>query len=926
MGRLGTGVWVAGALLAAAAGPARGGAGVAVAPPPAYVGEPLVPLSEPIAFTARETIAWQDGETWTYLLKGEAVAVQGSRRMIADALVVWFDAAKARETGTVEVEIYGQGRVLFFLGDAVLERDEALIRWQTTGKLDVDARQRRRTERRAGDEVYLKAERARREAAKAAAAPPEAPLPPLRAQASISLFPVTARGFTQQSLPPRPGATQRVTTYTGGIDAVYTDPARQIEVEIAARNLVIWSTEAAGPDAAGATAPSGLEAYAEGDVAIFTPGGTMRADRLYYNFTTGQALIVHARAEAYSPAIHLPVIVEAERIRQYSLGLLTAQHARITTCDFGEPHYYVYCRRLTITEQTATDSHGEPLLDEAGRPRRVRLASAWDNALYIDGIPFFYWPYAEHDLADLRTGIRRARFRQDNNFGTQFMVDLDPLYFLEFALGKPPKGLETTLRLDELTKRGFAIGPEVDYQGTSDLGLVRSYFLHDSGTDVGGHEPPTRDRGRFLWRHHRDLTDDTLLKAEFSWISDEAFLNEYFEREFREEKDQETVVYLKKQRDLWAATFLTKLRVNDWQSETDYLPQVTLLAPGLPFMDDTLRVLSRSEAGVVRLARGDPERLDLAPLPESQRATIFRAETRDEVYRAITWWIFQVDPFVQGRAGFFGAQAGEFERVNGELERGELRDPVARASAAAGVRASTQFWRVYDLRNDFWNLDGLRHIITPEAAYFDLFALNVPSEDLVQFDEVDQVDLKRLIEFKLRQRLQTRRGVGENRQVIDWITADAKVQVYPNADRDNAGHTLGNVTGDLEYRLTDAVRLVGEARYDPALDNLKTASFGAGLDQSPRYSLFVGQRYVSVSDSYLLVVNLQYQLNEKWRADWLMQYDFTSGGATDYRIALDRDLHDFILRVGVRRDVTRRNTSVFVELTPKALPGLALRT
>lgn len=912
------------------AGEERGAPAAGVAPADPF-------LNENIGLIARDVTAWREGGTWCYMLVGEATATQGDRTMVADSMVVWFDAVKARAQGTAAVEIYSTGNVLMRLIDVVLQRDEAFVIWRTAGQFDVEARRERRILRRAGEDLFLHAQAARERAlAEAAEAEQEERLRPPgeRARPVLQVFPTSKKFFKLRSLPPKAGTTERTTVITGGVDVVYKDLEEEAEIEIAADHIVMWSQETP-PD--GGDTPdrrNEIEVYAEGNVAIFALGGTLRAPRVYYNLTTGQALLVQGRVETYSEARKVPVIYEAERVRQFGRGVMTAQNAIVTTSDFGVPHNYIFARRVSLTEHPVTDASGQPRLDEEGRPLKRQVATTWYNTYRILGIPVFYWPYAEHDLDRPETGIRHVRLRQDSDYGIQVLTESDLGFFLTPLIGEPDPATDLTLNVDFMSERGLAAGVDAEYGQETYLGYVRSYFLHDEGEDDGGFDPPTRDRGRLLWRHRHDILDDTYVNLEFSWISDEAFLNEYFEKEFREGKDQETLAYLKHQRELWAATLLVKERVNDFQSETDYLPRLAFHALGVPLFEDTVTLISSSEMGYVRLRHGDPEREDLAPIPESQEAGIFRVETRDELYRPFALWIFQVAPFVQGRLGYFGKRAGREMLVPVVLadgttvfvtERGSLRSGSLRVGAAAGVRLSTQFWRVYEAQSQFWNIDRLRHLVTPQITYFDLFALNVDRDELVQFDAIDDVDKMRALELKLRQRLQTRRGVGEDRRVVDWVTFDVSTNVYPSASRDNDGDVLDDIVTDLEWRVTDVVSIVNEARFDLADRELGTFSIGVGVDQTPRYSFFIGQRYINESDSSATTMNLAYQLNEKWRIDLFTQYDWGEEELLQARVQLHRDLYNFVLRFGVLEDGSRDDTRIFVELVPKGLPELRVQ-
>ena len=240
-------------------------------------------------------------------------------------------------------------------------------------------------------------------------------------------------------------------------------------------------------------------------------------------------------------------------------------------------------------------------------------------------------------------------------------------------------------------------------------------------------------------------------------------------------------------------------------------------------------------------------------------------------------------------------------------------------------KANFRALRVYETVSPFWNINRLRHIITPQVTYFDLFTLNVDSDELVPFDGVDNVDLLRVFELKLRQRLQTHRGVGENKRVVDWITLDILTAVYPDAGRDNDGETLDNVEADLEWRVTDVVSVVADAEFDTKAGELGTASIGLGIDQTPRYSFFVGHRFINASDSSAATVNFMYQLNEKWRIDVYTQYDWGQDELLQSQLRFHRDLHDFVLSFGVLEDGTRDDTRLFIEVIPKGLPELGVR-
>ena len=82
-------------------------------------------------------------------------------------------------------------------------------------------------------------------------------------------------------------------------------------------------------------------------------------------------------------------------------------------------------------------------------------------------------------------------------------------------------------------------------------GFIDAWAIHDEGRDNLGRQrrsltPSTEDRGRVLWQHRQDLSSGWRATAEVGWISDTNFLEQYYEQEWDERKDQTTGLELKR--------------------------------------------------------------------------------------------------------------------------------------------------------------------------------------------------------------------------------------------------------------------------------------------------------------------------------------------------------------------------------------------
>ena len=190
-----------------------------------------------------------------------------------------------------------------------------------------------------------------------------------------------------------------------------------------------------------------------------------------------------------------------------------------------------------------------------------------------------------------------------------------------------------------LQKRGPAVGVDVDYERDNYYGLIRTYVMHDEGEDNLGRlraEPSRSDwRGRALWRHRHYLEDDWQITFELSYISDEGFLEEWFEREFDNAKEQETLIYTKKQRDNWAFTGTAQVRVMDFTSQTERFPDFAYFRVGEP-IGQLGTWFTENRAGFVRYRHKDLRLFELLQgQAKRSSGTVARADSRQEFGAAV---------------------------------------------------------------------------------------------------------------------------------------------------------------------------------------------------------------------------------------------------------------------------------------------------
>ncbi|MCP4711315.1 MAG: hypothetical protein GY869_22065, partial [Planctomycetes bacterium] len=310
--------------------------------------------------------------------------------------------------------------------------------------------------------------------------------------------------------------------------------------------------------------------YLEGDVSMAITGlqaekpGEYRiaAEKLYYDFTGQRALIIDARMRiASDPA--LPFYVRAERIRQVSMNEFLLEKLKLSNDEFYQPHVWLGARRAGLS---AADIDGEA-------PQSLNQVDHYgfdleDVTINLGDVPVFYWPRLAGNTIKTDAPIKSF----GTSYSSRYGVVLETEWHLASLLGlAQPKGVDSVLRLDEFTKRGPGGGIDLDYSQDLYRGLFSSYIINDKGEDRLGRYDPRHDiepsqtlRGRTHWQHRQYLPYDWQGTVEVSYLSDPTFLESWEEKEFDTEKEQETLIYLKQQRDNWAFDFTSKWHLNDF--------------------------------------------------------------------------------------------------------------------------------------------------------------------------------------------------------------------------------------------------------------------------------------------------------------------------------------------------------------------------
>jgi hypothetical protein len=177
-----------------------------------------------------------------------------------------------------------------------------------------------------------------------------------------------------------------------------------------------------------------------------------------------------------------------------------------------------------------------------------------------------------------------------------------------------------------------------------------------------------------------------------------------------------------------------------------------------------------------------------------------------------------------------------------------------------------------------------------------------------------------LLRLGARQRWQTKRGVPSNARVINWMTLDSNFTIFPKADRDNFGETVGMLDYNWRWYVGDRFTLMSDGYADTFADGLTIFTVGGYMSRPERGSLFLGFRSVEGPiSSNLIQAALHYRISEKWATMLASIVDLGPAGNIGQKFELTRIGESFLVTVGANIDESPDNVGFNFAIEPRFL-------
>jgi lipopolysaccharide export system protein LptA len=707
---------------------------------------------------------------------------------------------------------------------------------------------------------------------------------------------------------------------TGRIVSFFTGQVRVTvgDLEITAGRMMTWSKDRAGvPD----------EIYAEGNVVFRRGDQKLRADRLLFDLVNDRAIIVDLKAEGSSADLKQRFALGAAEARMTRLGRIEADDVSLSTCTYGLPHYHVKVRRGVLEGR-----------DPRPRESRLDLFPYRNWRFYAEdiypefGAPLFFLPGLVLGPWIRDFPVRSIQYGRSSRFGHAVESEIGLKLKRTAEGGKERLWGELIAEADWREKRGGGYGLDLDYRWGGYSGFVDTYFLHDQGRDleVGFEQkfPPLsrKERGRARAFHRHDFDENWRFELEGSYVSDESLLEEFFEKEFKEGKEPETAAYVRTRVGSAGGYVLERHRLNDFQSQNEYLPWVDFSLLHVPVLEGPFfQAYFAERVDAVHLRNRPDEALGLP----SER--IGRADSVSEIGVPLDLGFLQLAPFGRNRT-----TAYEHD-LQGQTEVRSIWSAGARATMVVHATEPALRWEAVGLR-------GLRHVMELEARYAGSTASNVDRSDLFGFDEVEELGAFEEWGFEVRHRFSTKDQDGPEGKRFDFLDIGVQAEYYPESWRDTlAAHPdnylppfgwipllpapggagfarrhWSNLHWDLRFEPRNVFWVRGAGEYNPHSREEEVREAVVGMRPWTGLSVEASHAFVrGLTDAYGLLAT--WDVTEKWSAGVGVQYDFRADEYVSQSLVVSRDYHDFLVQAVLEHDVGRDERRVYVAFVPKFL-------
>jgi len=570
------------------------------------------------------------------------------------------------------------------------------------------------------------------------------------------------------------------------------------------------------------------QAEAMGNVHIEEKKGIIEGERVVYNFETKQGILIEAKVQAP------PFYGKSEIVKKISESELELKKGYVTTCDLMPPHYRIQSKEISV------------YLDDKVVARDVIFKAG--------EVPLMYLPTYVHPLTDKRPRVTIVPGHY-KDWGT-YLLTAWRYYFSEGAKGR--------IYLDWRENKGIAEGIDYNYlMKNLGSGKLKLYYMQERDRNIP--EGFSAEKERFLvqLKHKTKIDKNTEVILEYHRMKDKDFLKDYFFREYEKDYQPKTYLLITRSMPFYSLNLLTQKRTNRFYEEVERLPEIKLDINEQKVLESPFYFKNTSSLSNLIKKNTAPSDVD---------TDVVRFDTYNQISIPKKISFLETKPYVGFRETCFTKD------INGDENK-------FRSIFYSGIDLSTRFFRIYNFKTDFLDLDinRIRHVINPQIRYSYIHSPTILSSKLMQFDDIDSISRENRINLYLENKLQTKR----EDKIVDILRfiCDTDYLFKPEE-----GSRFSDFKFDLELLPYSWLRFEQDLTYDSRDRAFKTVNSDLSASGGEKWYFGVGHRYQRTGESEL-TSEVFYRINPKWKVRAYERFQFDTQDLKEQEYTIYRDLH-----------------------------------
>ena len=562
-------------------------------------------------------------------------------------------------------------------------------------------------------------------------------------------------------------------------------------------------------------------------VEVSSETSEISAERVSGNLATGFLHFVKMRMRLKT------FVCKAERGTRQPGGELKLEDIELSSCVYlnqDQEHYSVKLATANLYPHETEGfgfAHGEADRDEY---------SLWgyNGTVRIYGVPVLWLPMF-YKPKDESPGLFSMQFGKSSGWGYYMM------FSRKFQISDSPYA-EARLMVDWYTLRGLGYGVSTWVDSATSKNLIRGYGIYDLRPyESSGVKPGKRGKGErwkiphqrfdFQMTHLTHISPRLDFRGQVEWLSDPYMLDDYFSARANSISQPASYAALEYQGDRFSASLYTRFQVNYFSTTVQKLPEFRIDIPRQEILSGTnLYYQGSHTAAYMTMKWADFDRDLRNPRSKLDDYQSGRFDSVNFLYYPLRLSFINIVPRAGLRmTGYTNSSktkitnedvyrmqvAANFERDYGMAVKNydDRGGSQFRLAMEVGLEANTKIYRTWEnVRNAFWELDGLRHVAEPYINYTFIPKPTVNREHLYYFDDIDRIRDQNFLRIGLRNRLQTRTGGFGADALREWFSMENYWDIYFN-DEKNYNH-IGDFCTKLSFSPFKQLTITGFLQID----------------------------------------------------------------------------------------------------------------